>query len=114
MAFNIIIPSILKNNPVKFIKWTRVGYFIFWAVWAMVLFGGLVVFMFQKQAIPSQVILMIVATIILPFLDGYRAIKQGKIWRASQGKELALKFSNTIIAIELLIVVAVSLYSYYM
>lgn len=112
MLLNIIIPTMLKNNPVKFIKWTRIGYFTFWAVWAMVLFGGLVVFMFQKQALPTHVILMIVATLVIPVLDGYRAIKQGRIWRASEGKDLALKFSNTIIAIELAIVVAVTLYSY--
>lgn len=114
MGLNILVPTILKNNPIQFIKWTRIGYFTFWAVWAMVLFGGLVVFMFQKQALPMKVILMILVTIIVPILDGYRAIKQGRIWRESQGNDLALKFSNTIIAIEIALVVAVSLYSYYM
>jgi len=112
LAFNIIVPTMLKNNPVKFIQWTRIGYFAFWAFWAMVVFGGLVVFMFQKQALPPHVILMIVATLILPFLDGYRAIKQGRIWRESRGEDLGLKFSNTIVAIEIAIVLAVSLYSY--
>ena len=112
LIFNIVVPTLLRTNPIRFIKWTRIGYFTFWAFWAMVLFGGLVVFMFQKQALPSHVVLMIVATLILPFLDGYRAIKQGRIWRASKGEDLALKFSNTVVAIELAIVLLVSLYSY--
>ena len=113
LIFNIAVPIILKDNAIGYIKWSRIGYFVFWAVWAMVLFGGLVVFMFQKQALPSHVILMIVATLILPILDSYRAIKSGRIWRASKGEDLALGFSNKVVVAELAIVVAVTLYSYY-
>jgi len=62
MLFNIVVPTLLKRKRkiVSFVKWTRVGYFLFWTLWAMVVFSGLVVFMFpKKQSSPFDVILMI-------------------------------------------------------
>jgi len=112
LVLNIALPYIYRANAVKFIKYTRIGYFVFWALWAMVLFGGLVVFMFQKQALPLHVIAMIVATIAIAVIDGYRAIKQGRIWRGSKGEDLAFGFSSKMVVVELLIVIVVSIYAY--
>jgi len=108
MAINLFLPFLLKNNLIKLVKWTRIGYFSFWGAWAMVIFAGLVVFVFTKQKLTADVILMITASAILPFLDGYRAIKLGKIW---QKKESGLKFSTAIVLLELAIVVATTVYS---
>jgi hypothetical protein len=111
MLFNIVVPTLLKRKRkiVSFVKWTRVGYFLFWTLWAMVIFSGLVVFMFQKAELPFDVILMIAVSFILPFLDGYRAIKQRRVWMESEFKELALKFSNTVVSIEIILLLITTL-----
>ena len=104
LVFNLTIPFLLKKNIVKFVKWVRVGYFLFWALWAMVVFSGLIVFMFQKRALPFDVVFMIVISFILPILDGYRAIKLKRIWINSDFKDLGIKFSTIIVAIEIILV----------
>jgi len=59
LLFNLIIPNLLKRRVTQFIKWIRIGYFSFWAFWSMVIFSGLVVFMFQKAQLPPDVMVMI-------------------------------------------------------
>jgi hypothetical protein len=69
----------------------------------MVLFAGLVVFVFMKQPLTLSVIVMIAASIALPFIDGYRAINLGKIWRSG---EIGSSFSKKMLLIELAVMVA--------
>jgi hypothetical protein len=87
----------------KVVKRTRIGFFSFWGVWSMVLFAGLVVFVFMKQPLTLSVIVMIAASIALPFIDGYRAINLGKIWRSG---EIGSSFSKKMLLIELAVMVA--------
>ncbi len=105
---NIVLQLLLKNSQFKYIQYTRVGYFAFWAVWAMAIFSGLIVFVFAKAIVTPKVLVMIVASILLPFLDGYRAIKLGKIW---QQKGLGLGFSIGVMVIEIAIIASVIVYS---
>jgi len=79
---------------------TRIGYFGFWAAWSMAVFSGLIVFVFQKAILKFDIWAMIIASVVLAFLDGFRAIKQRKYWL--DGK-LGLGFSNTIVAFEIII-----------
>ena len=101
LVLNILVPTLLKNREISFIKWTRIGYFAFWASWAMVAFSGLIVFVFQKALLKIDVYFMIAAIFALAILDGYRAIKQRKYWLNGT---LALRFSNIVVAVEIAIV----------
>jgi len=108
MLLNLFIPIFLKSDAIRLIFWTRVGYFAFWAFWSMAIFSGLIVFLFTKHLLTPQIDAMIALSIILPILDGYRAIKNKRLWIANQD---ASSFSMTIVGIELLltlIVIAIS------
>jgi len=108
MLLNLFLPLFLKSDAIRLIFWTRVGYFAFWAFWSMALFSGLIVFLFTKHLLTPQIDAMIALSIILPILDGYRAIKNKRLWIANQD---ASSFSMTIVGIELLltlIVIAIS------
>ena len=105
---NIAVQIIFKNNFDRFVKYSRIGYFTFWAFWAMVAFSGLVVFAFQRGLFSSPVIVMIISVIVLPILDGYRAIKVGKLWR--QG-EKGIKLSIAIMLAEIAIIAATIVYT---
>ena len=100
LIFNIVVPSLLKSKELSCIKLTRIGYFGFWAAWSMAVFSGLIVFVFQKAILKFDIWAMIIASVVLAFLDGFRAIKQRKYWL--DGK-LGLGFSNTIVAFEIII-----------
>jgi len=108
MLLNLFLPLFLKSDAIRLIFWTRVGYFAFWAFWSMAVFSGLIVFVFTKHLLTPQIDAMIALSIILPILDGYRAIKNKRLWIANQD---ASSFSMTIVGIELLltlIVIAIS------
>jgi len=100
-----VVPNFYKNNMPKLVLWTRIGYFTFWAAWTAVVFSGLLVFAVERGKLSIAIIAMIAASVILAFLDGYRARALKKIWLKEQN---GLKFSNTILLIELAIVVAVT------
>ena len=105
---NIAVQIIFKDNFDRFVKYSRIGYFTFWAFWAMVAFSGLVVFAFQRGVLSSAVIVMLISVIVLPILDGYRAIKVGKLWR--QG-EKGIKLSIAIMLAEIAIIAATIVYT---
>jgi hypothetical protein len=111
LLFNLIIPNLLKRRVTQFIKWIRIGYFSFWAFWSMVIFSGLVVFMFQKAQLPPDVMVMIATSIALPILDGYRAIKLRRVWIETELKELRLKTSNIIVLLEIALVALTTIIS---
>ena len=105
---NIAVQLIFKDNFERLVKFSRVGYFTFWAFWAMVAFSGLVIFAFQKGALSSAVIVMIISVIVLPILDGYRAVKVGKLWRQD---DKGIKLSITIMLAEIAVIAATIVYT---
>ena len=104
MFLNLGLPYLLRENPPRRIFTTRIGYFGFWMLWAMVLFSGLIVFVFMKQPMTTPVIAMLILSVALPILDAYRAIRLKKIWL--QG-ETGLGFSSKILLAEILLVTGV-------
>ena len=105
---NIVVQIAFKSNFERLVKFSRIGYFTFWAFWAMVAFSGLVVFAFQRGVLNSAIIVMIISVILLPILDGYRAIKVGRLWReGSKG----IKLSITIMLIEIAVIAATIVYT---
>jgi len=106
IIINMLIGYSLRANLIKYILWTRIGYFAFWALWSMVVFSGLVVWVFMQEPQNIGIYSMITASIILPFLDGYRAIKLRKFWNS---KESGLKFNLTILSLELAITIIVTI-----
>ncbi len=104
MVFNIIILYILKDNLIKAVLLGRIGFFGFWMAWTMVVFSGLIVYIFMKQPYNLPVNSMIVSSAILPIIDGYRAVKLRKIW---SGHRIGLAFNTTMILIELAIVAGI-------
>lgn len=109
LLLNIFVPPILKNSIEKMVFWTRIGYFAFWMFWSMNIFAGLIVFMFTGREFTVSVAAMSAVALIMGVMDGYRAIYIGRLWR--RGLD-AQKFSMTIIAIEILLLMSVSLYAY--
>ena len=105
---NIAVQLIFKDNFERLVKFSRVGYFTFWAFWAMVAFSGLVIFAFQKGALSSAVIVMIISVVLLPILDGYRAVKVGKLWRQD---DKGIKLSIIIMLAEIAVIAATIVYT---
>ena len=104
MLINLVLPLGLRNSIEKLILYTRIGYFAFWALWSMTLFSGLIVFVFTRHELTYRVDAMIALAVILPILDGYRAIKNKKLWLSGSD---ASSFSMTIVGVELLLTLAV-------
>jgi len=75
-----VVPNFYKNSMPKLVLWTRIGYFTFWAAWTSVVFSGLLVFAIERGKISTAIIFMIVAAIVIAFLDAYRAINLKKFW----------------------------------
>ncbi len=110
MVINLLIPYGLRQNIVRMIFWVRVGYFAFWAFWTMTAFAGVIDWMFTQRALPGRVVVMIVVALILPVLDGYRAIGLKRLW-ISGGD--GVRFSALIVGVELLLTVGAFLYGLY-
>ena len=108
MAVNLILPLLLRQNIEKMVFWTRVGYFGFWMFWSMNIFAGLIVFMFTGRELTSSVLMMIFASIVLGVIESYRAIHTKNLWL--QGLN-AGRFSVTMLGLEILLLVAVSLFA---
>ena len=104
ILLNLFLPMMLRAIPSKRIFWTRVGYFAFWALWSMVLFSGLIVFVFMKQPMNPAIIAMLSVSVLLPLLDAYRAIRLKRIWISGED---GLSFSMKILMAELLLVLGV-------
>ena len=107
MIANLLFPYLLRSDPSRRIFYTRVGYFAFWALWAMVGFSGLMVWLFAGRPMNGPVIAMIAAAVILPLLDGYRAIRLKRLWLAEQE---GLGFSATVILLEIAILLGITLW----
>jgi len=103
MLINIILPHLLKSNFPKMVLYSRIGFFLFWTLWSMVVFTGVVTLVFTKMHLNLNVWLMIALATILPILDGYRAIKiTKKYWLNG---ESGIKFSNIVVGVELFLTV---------
>jgi hypothetical protein len=108
LGLNLILPYLLRADPAKRIFYTRVGYFVFWAVWAMVAFSGLMVWIFAGRPHTLPVDLMIALVVVLPILDAYRAIRLKKLWLA---EEEGIGFSMAVVGIEIALVTLVTVLS---
>ena len=103
MLINIILPHLLKSNFPKMVLYSRIGFFLFWTLWSMVVFTGVVTLVFTKMHLNLNVWLMIALATILPILDGYRAIRiTKKYWLNG---ESGIKFSNIVVGVELFLTV---------
>jgi len=100
VVLNLLVSYFIKDFE-KFIFYSRIGYFMFWAAWAMSVFAGLIVFVFMKNPINLSTITMIIASILLPIIDGYRAIKLRKLWLSGS---LGSSFSIKLLLLELAII----------
>ena len=108
MLLNLFLPLILRRDAVRRIFWTRVGYFAFWAFWSMAVFSGLIVYLFAGHPHTPAVLAMMALSLLLPILDGYRAIRLRKIWNSGKN---GLGFSTTIVALEIVSVLGVTIFA---
>ncbi len=106
ILLNLLLPLVLRSSMLKRVTWTRIGYFAFWALWSMVAFSGLMVWIFAKQPMNLAIISMFTLLILLPILDIYRAIKLKKIWLLGDD---GLGFNSLVVFIELLLTIGVTL-----
>ena len=110
MVYNFSAPYLLRAQPPKMIFWTRVGYFAFWAFWSMVVFGGLIVWIFKLREMPPNTLVMMVAAVALIPLDIYRAVQLKRRWI---GGHDGVGFNTLMISSELFVTVATVLYALY-
>jgi len=103
MLLNLLLPNILSKDLNRLVYWMRIGYFGFWMILSMAIFGGIMAYMFTDKKLTLSIDIMILASVVLMFLDGYRAIKNGKL--LIQGKEFR-SFSSKIVLSEIAIVAA--------
>lgn len=80
VMFNALLPYVLKSNPKKMIFISRIGYFFFWAMWAIVLFSGMMAFMFSGRDANTNFWLMVISIVIIGVLEGYRSVVSKKSW----------------------------------
>ncbi|WP_456458128.1 hypothetical protein [Nitratifractor sp.] len=105
ILLNLFVPAMLRSSPARRVLWTRIGYFAFWAFWSMVLFSGLIVFVFMREPFTPAVIAMLVVAVLLPILDAYRAIRLKALWKNA---EEGLNFSMKVLGTEMLLILAVT------
>ncbi len=106
MGLNLLLPYVLRRQPERRILWTRIGYFTFWAFWAMVGFSGLIVWIFAGRPMNLSIVLMWALIVIMPLLDAYRAFRLKILWNSG---EEGIGFSMTVVAAEMVLVLALSL-----
>jgi hypothetical protein len=109
MGLNLILPYALRANPPRRIFVTRIGYFAFWAFWAMAAFSGLMVWLFAGRHHTLPVDLMMGLALVLPILDGYRAVRLKKLWLAG---EAGIGFSMAVVAVEIALTVSVTILAF--
>jgi len=108
VVLNMVLAYSFRGNPFKFIKYSRIGFFSFWGFWAMTVFSGLIVFMFTHQNLVASIYVMIIASIMLPIMDGRRALKLRDAWVE---KDVGYKISLRCLSAEAVVIVAVTLFA---
>jgi general stress protein CsbA len=104
MILNLLFPQIVKSNFVKMVLFSRIGFFLFWTLWSMVAFTGLIVLVFSRMDMTQEVWFMVALILILPLLDGYRAVRiNQKYWTKGEDGRL---FSGIVGGFELILTLA--------
>ena len=102
LCLNLLLPWFLRDNLTRRILVTRIGFFTFWAFWAMTVFSGLIVWIFAGRHLSLSIFIMWGAMLLLPALDIYRAVKLRRLWM--EEKE-GLGFNAVILLLEILVLI---------
>jgi len=106
LLLNLLLPWILRSSREKRIFYTRVGYFAFWALWSMVAFSGLMVWLFAGRPLTLPVTAMLALAVLLPLLDVYRAVRLKRLWLS--GSE-GLGLNTSVVGLEFALTIGVTL-----
>ena len=101
IALNAVVPYLLKSNFDKMRLFSRIGYFIYWMLWAALLFSGVMAFMFSGRVTNAPFWVMVVAILVLGYLEAYRSVKSAKLWLEGNN---ALSFSTKVLLTEALVI----------
>ena len=101
IALNAAVPYLLRSNFDKMRLFSRIGYFIYWMGWAALLFSGVMAFMFSGRVADTPFWVMVVATLLLGYLEAYRSVKSAKLWLEGNN---ALSFSFKVLIAEALVI----------
>jgi len=77
---NLVIPFLFKSNSVKAIKMTRMSYFLFSALLAMVAFTGMILFMLMDAPWSMGMTGMVVVFVLLSAVEIIRSRKLREAW----------------------------------
>ena len=77
---NLVIPFLFKSNSVKAIKMTRMSYFLFSALLAMVAFTGMILFMLMSAPWSMGMTGMVVVFVLLSVVEIIRSQKLREAW----------------------------------
>ena len=77
---NLVIPFLFKSNSVKAIKMTRMSYFLFSALLAMVAFTGMILFMLMDVPWSMGMTGMVVVFVLLSAVEIIRSRKLREAW----------------------------------
>jgi hypothetical protein len=93
LIINLFIPAITQSNRAIEIKSTRVSFFLFSGLLAMVAFTGMIAMMLMEISFTLTIIIMVVALIILTALEIFRSRELHKLWMVSEsGVSISWKF----------------------
>ncbi|WP_456433101.1 hypothetical protein [Nitratifractor sp.] len=108
IVLNAFVPLVTQRNAERMILYTRIGFFAFWAAWAMAIFSGLIVWVFTKGALPPKVWGMIASAVVLGVLDATRAIGLHRRWRR---EEAGVGYSWALLTTEAALILTVTLWA---
>ncbi len=93
LVINLFIPAITQSTRAIEIKSTRVSFFLFSGLLAMVAFTGMIAMMLMEMSFNLTIIIMVVALILLTLLEVYRSRELHKLWTVSEsGVSTSWKF----------------------
>ena len=108
MGYNLLIPMLMRSQILKMIFWTRVGYFAFWAFWTMVVFGGIITWIFKLRELSLPVLAMMVVSAVLLGIESMRPFKLKALWLSGED---GIKANTLMVGSEWLMTLAVTVYA---
>jgi hypothetical protein len=107
LVINLLIPSMFKSSRGREIKGTRISYFLFSALLAMVAFTGIILYMLMDSPWNLGLTAMVVVFLLLSAIEIARSRRIRRAWM--EGKSAA-SLSWRYVALEIVLMLAMMLF----
>ncbi|MEA3419077.1 MAG: hypothetical protein U9Q90_06715 [Campylobacterota bacterium] len=103
LCINLFVPLFFRSERVREIKATRITFFLYSALLAMVAFTGMVLYLIAELSWNHAMSLMVAVLVLLSGLEIARSIKLKKIWILG---ESGVAYSWKYVSLEIIVTVA--------